>query len=101
MAAMGLNRLRRCFHSNDAASRAAAGYLSLLVQRKVTQRKHAPEPPKNTCASRRRRGLPDGTSMCRWQVRAPGANRADARPDPPSAPMLGGGYGSQRQKRES
>jgi len=29
----------------DAASRAAAGYLSLLVQRKVTQRKHAPEPP--------------------------------------------------------
>jgi len=31
---------------NDAASRAAAGYLSLLVQRKVTQRKHAPEPPK-------------------------------------------------------
>jgi hypothetical protein len=28
-----------------AARRAAAGYLSLLVQRKVTQRKHAPEPP--------------------------------------------------------
>jgi len=41
-----LNRLRRCLKSNDAAGRAAAGYLSLLVQRKVTQRKHAPEPPK-------------------------------------------------------
>jgi len=31
--------------SYDAARRAAAGYLSLLVQRKVTERKHAPEPP--------------------------------------------------------
>jgi hypothetical protein len=30
-------------NSNDAAGRAAAGYLSLLVQRKVTQRKHAPD----------------------------------------------------------
>ena len=57
-------RLRRCLNRNDAARRAAAGYLSLLVQRKVTQRsgsdahpcagqtfvhpctsKHAPEPP--------------------------------------------------------
>jgi len=42
----GLCRLRRRCNSFDAASRAAAGYLSLLVQRKVTQRKHAPEPPK-------------------------------------------------------
>jgi hypothetical protein len=33
-------------NGNDAAGRAEAGYLSLLVQRKVTQRKHAPEPPK-------------------------------------------------------
>jgi len=41
-----LNRLRRCLNRNDAAGRAAAGYLSLLVQRKVTQRKHAPKPPK-------------------------------------------------------
>jgi hypothetical protein len=39
-------RLRRCLNCNDAAGRAAAGYLSLLVQRKVTQRKHAPKPPK-------------------------------------------------------
>ena len=45
MAAMGVNRLRRCLNRNAAAGRAAAGYLSLLVQRKVTQRKHAPEPP--------------------------------------------------------
>jgi hypothetical protein len=34
------------FNGFDAAGRAAAGFLSLLVQRKVTQRKHAPEPPK-------------------------------------------------------
>ena len=31
--------------SYGAASRAAAGYSSLLVQRRVTRRKHAPEPP--------------------------------------------------------
>ena len=44
----GLNRIAcgDAVNGFDAARRAAAGYLSLLVQRKVTQRKHAPEPPK-------------------------------------------------------
>jgi hypothetical protein len=46
MAAMGLNRLRRCLNSNDAASRAAAGYFLLLAQEKVTKEKGNPEPPK-------------------------------------------------------
>jgi len=39
------NRPRRFLKGNDAAGRAAAGYSSLLVQRRVTRRKHAPEPP--------------------------------------------------------
>jgi len=59
-----------------AASAPQAGHFFLSGQEKVTKKKAAPEPPKSTCASRRSRGLPDGTSLCRWQVRAPCANRA-------------------------
>ena len=39
-------------NSNDAAGRAAAGYFFLFDQEKVTKKKAAPEPPKDTCASR-------------------------------------------------
>mgnify|MGYP003423340196 CR=1 FL=1 len=45
MAAMGVNRLRRCLNRNDAAGRAAAGYFFLSGQEKVTKKKAAPEPP--------------------------------------------------------
>jgi len=56
-----------------AASAPQAGYFSLLVQRKVTKRKHTPEPPKTPALLAKAGALPDGTSLCRWQVRAPGS----------------------------
>ena len=65
--------------SYDAACRAAADYFSLLVQRKVVKRKHTPRAAENPCASRQRRGPPDGASLRRGRVRAPGANPRYAR----------------------
>ena len=103
-----LNRLRRCLNNNDAASRAAAGYLSLLVQRKVTQRKHAPEPPTPPAllaSAGREPNSPsvrvsDKTSECGEQgfFLALGSDTGSRLP-PAEAPMLGGGYGSQRQQQ--
>jgi hypothetical protein len=93
-------RLRRYLEGFDAAGRAAAGYSSLFAQRRVARRKRAPEPPKSTCASRRSRGLPDGTSLVPLAGSRSRREPRYARPDPPSAAMLGGGYGSQRQRRQ-
>jgi hypothetical protein len=39
-----------------------------------------------------------GTSLCRMRVHTPCVNRANARPDPASAAMLGGGHGPLLQK---
>ena len=64
------NRLRRWFEGFGAASRAAAGYLSLLVQRKVTQRKHPPEPPKTPALLAEAGARPTGPSWPRGRVRA-------------------------------
>ncbi len=72
----GLYRLRRWVNGFYAAGRAAAGYFFLFGQEKCNQKEGRPGAADTSCASRRRRGLPDGTSLCRWQVRAPGANRA-------------------------
>jgi hypothetical protein len=104
-----LYRLRRCLNRNDAARRAAAGYLSLLVQRKVTQRKHAPEPPKAPAllapAGREPNSpsasVSDKTSEHSEQCFfiAPGSDTGSRRP-PAEAAMLGGGYGSQRQRHK-
>jgi len=87
-------RLRRCLNSNDAARRAAAGYLSLLVQRKVTQRKHTPEPPTPPALLAPAGREPNSPSA----QNAPGSDTGSRLP-PAEAAMLGGGYGSQRQKQ--
>ena len=47
-----MNRLRRCLNSFDAARRAAAGYLSLLVQSKGNPKKARPGAADPSCASR-------------------------------------------------
>ena len=94
---------------SKAAGRAAAGYLSLLVQRKVTQRKHAPEPPKPPAllapAGREPNSpsvrVSDKTSERSEQgyFIAPGSDTGSRHP-PAEAAMLGGGYGSQRQRHK-
>jgi len=88
-----LNRLRRWHNGFYAAGRATAGYLSLLVQRKVTQRKHAPEPPKTPALLASSGREPNSPSA----KTAPGSDIGSRHPPAESA-MLGGGYGSQRQK---
>jgi len=86
------NRLRRCFYGFDAARRAAAGSLSLLVQRKGTERKHAPEPPCFLRFSTR-----PGASRTRRPHKTRLGLDTGSRRLPAGAAMLGGGYGSQRQ----
>jgi hypothetical protein len=77
-----------------AASAPRAGYFSLLVQRKVTKRKHTPEPPKPPALL-----APAGRAP-----NSPGANNAlgsdtGSRLPPAEAAMLGGGYGSECKNR--
>ncbi len=91
---VGLNRLRRCFEGYDAAGRAAAGYLSLLVQRKVTERKHAPEPPTPPALLAPAGREPNSPSA---EPRASGSNTG-SRTLPAGAAMLGGGYGDPTSK---
>jgi len=102
------NRLRRCLNSNAAASRAAAGYLSLLVQRKVTQRKHAPEPPKTPAllaSAGREPNSPSASVSDKTSERSEQGyflalgSDTGSRNLPAEAAMLGGGYGSQRQQQ--
>ena len=78
----------------DAAGRAAAGYFSLLVQRKVTKRKHTPEPPKPPALLAPAGREPNSPGA----NNAPGSDTGSRRP-PAEAAMLGGGYGSQRQNQ--
>jgi hypothetical protein len=92
----------------DAAGRAAAAYLSLLVQRKVSERKHAPEPPKTPAllaSAGREPNSPsvrvsDKTSERSEQgfFLASGSDTGSRNP-PGEAAILGGGYGSPRQKQ--
>jgi len=79
-----------------AASAPQAGYFSLLVQRKVTKRKHTPEPPKPPALLASAGREPNSPSA----KTAPGSDTGSRLP-PAEAAMLGGGYGSQRQNRES
>jgi hypothetical protein len=95
MAAMSVNRLRRCLNRNDAAGRAAAGYFLLLAQEKVTKEKGNPEPPKPPALLASTGREPNSPSA----KYAPGSDTGSRLP-PAEAAMLGGGYGSQRQNRE-
>jgi len=78
-----------------AASAPQAGYFSLLVQRKVTKRKHTPEPPTPPALLAPAGREPNSPSA----KNAPGSDTGSRHP-PAEAAMLGGGYGSQRQNRK-
>ncbi len=71
-----LCRLCRRLEDYGAARRAAAGYLSLLVQRKVTQRKHTPEPPKTPALLAEAGAHPTGPPAPTCGFAHPCANRA-------------------------
>ena len=89
-----LYRLRRCLNGFDAASRAAAGYFLLLAQEKVTKEKGNPEPPKTPAllaSSGREPNSPSAKTAL--------GSDTGSRNLPAEAAMLGGGYGSQRQKQ--
>jgi len=87
-------RLRRCLNRNDAAGRAAAGYFFLFGQEKVTKKKAAPEPPTPPALLAPAGREPNSPSA----KSAPGSDTGSRHP-PAEAPMLGGGYGSQRQQQ--
>ena len=78
-----------------AASAPQAGYFSLLVQRKVTKRKHTPEPPTPPALLAPAGREPNSPSA----KNALGSDTGSRLP-PAEAAMLGGGYGSQRQKQQ-
>jgi hypothetical protein len=90
-----LNRLRRCCNGFDAAGRAAAGYFLLLAQEKVTKEKGNPEPPTPPALLASTGREPNSPSA----KNAPGSD-SGSRHLPAEAAMLGGGYGSQRQKQQ-
>jgi hypothetical protein len=77
-----------------AAGRAAAGYFFLFGQKNVTKKKAAPEPPKAPALlapAGREPNSPSAKRRARLRHRL-------ATP-PAEAPMLGGGYVSQRQQQ--
>jgi hypothetical protein len=92
-----------------ATSAPHAGYFSLLVQRKVTKRKHTPEPPKPPAllapAGREPNSpnaqVSDKTGKHSEQgfFLALGSDTGSRLP-PTEAPMLGGGYGSRSQQQQ-
>ena len=94
MAAMGVNRLRRSLKSFYAAGRAAAGYFFLFGQEKVTKKKAAPEPPKPPALL-----APAGREPNSPCAQIALSSDTGSRNHPAEAAMLGGGYGSQRQKQ--
>jgi hypothetical protein len=103
-----LNRLRRYLNGIDAAGRAAAGYFLLLAQEKVTKEKGNPEPPKPPAllaSSGREPNSPNAHVGDKTSERSEQGffitlgSDTGSRNLPAEAAMLGGGYGSQRQKQ--
>jgi hypothetical protein len=87
-------RLRRRLKSFDAAPAPQAAYFSLLVQREVGKRKHAPEPPKAPALLAPAGREPNSPAAGK---RRSGSNTGSRLP-PAGAAMLGGGYGSELRK---
>ena len=85
--------------SYDAARRAAAGYFLLLVQEKVTKEKDTPKPPKPPALLAEDGACQTAHPCAAGRFALPARTRATRGPDPPSAAMLSGGYGAQRQKQ--
>ena len=94
MAAIGFESPAAMPEKLRAASAPRAGYFSLLVQRKVTQRKHAPEPPKPP-ALLASSGREPNSPSAKYAL----GSITGSRNHPTEAAMLGGGYGSQRQQQ--
>jgi hypothetical protein len=110
-----LYRLRRCPNRYGAAGRVAAGYFLLLAQEKVTKEKGNPEPPipvpcmdaqmPRSAWMRESGRFSPKAGLARRHIPVPLASSRSrrepryARLFPPSAAMLGGGYGSQRQQQ--
>jgi hypothetical protein len=104
-----LYRLRRCLNGFDAANRAAAGYFFLFGQEKCNQKEGRPgaaDTPALLAPAGREPNSPNAQVSDKASERSeqgffitPGSDTGSRHP-PAEAAMLGGGYGSRRQKQQ-